>query len=476
MHIPQHGLSKEEILNTLQAFKARDMDWKAGKVWCYVYNPGEDPAEVTREAYLSYLNENGLDPSVFPSMLKVETDVVRAVINLLRGDSNAVGHLTSGGTESIMLAVKTARDKTRAEHPEITQPEMVLPKTAHAAFHKAAHYLCVKPVIVDIDPQTFQVRLEDMRAAITPNTILLVASAPSYSQGVIDPIWEIGSLAQERSLLFHVDACVGGLHLSFMRKLGYEVPDIDFSVPGVTSISTDLHKYGYAAKGCSAIMYRSKDIRKYQIFASTDTTGYTLINPTMLSSKTGGPMAGAWAILNFLGEEGYQNIVEEVQNATKRLIEGINSIDELQVLGEPIMSMFSFKSDGINVYQLADEMNKRGWYIQPQFSTALTPRNLYISVSHGTIRNVDSLLHDLRECAEIVRGMVPIDSDAIRAMVGAALQSPDPETAFGQLAATAGLAGTELPSEMAFINEVLDALPDELCNIFLVNYFNDLYM
>ena len=476
MHIPQHGLSKEEILNTLQAFKARDMDWKAGKVWCYVYNPGEDPAEVTREAYLSYLNENGLDPSVFPSMLKVETDVVRAVINLLRGDSNAVGHLTSGGTESIMLAVKTARDKTRAEHPEITQPEMVLPKTAHAAFHKAAHYLCVKPVIVDIDPQTFQVRLEDMRAAITPNTILLVASAPSYSQGVIDPIWEIGSLAQERSLLFHVDACVGGLHLSFMRKLGYEVPDIDFSVPGVTSISTDLHKYGYAAKGCSAIMYRSKDIRKYQIFASTDTTGYTLINPTMLSSKTGGPMAGAWAILNFLGEEGYQNIVEEVQNATKRLIEGINSIDELQVLGEPIMSMFSFKSDGINVYQLADEMNKRGWYIQPQFSTALTPRNLHISVSHGTIRNVDALLHDLRECAEIVRGMVPIDSDAIRAMVGAALQSPDPETAFGQLAATAGLAGTELPSEMAFINEVLDALPDELCNIFLVNYFNDLYM
>ena len=152
MNIPQQGLSKEEILNTLQAFKARDKDWKSGKVWCYVYNPGEDPSEVTREAYLAYLNENGLDPSVIPSMLKVETDVVRAVINLLRGDSYAVGHLTSGGTESIMLAVKTARDKARAEHPEITQPEMVLPKTAHAAFHKAAHYLSVKPVVVDQSP------------------------------------------------------------------------------------------------------------------------------------------------------------------------------------------------------------------------------------------------------------------------------------------------------------------------------------
>src|SRR5690349_11718235 len=469
MHIPQQGLSKEEILDTLQAFKSRDMDWKTGKVWCYVYNPGEDPADVTRAAYLSFLSENGLDPSVFPSLLKLETDVVRAVINLLRGDSNAVGHLTTGGTESIMLAVKTARDKARAEHPEIAQPEMVLPKTAHAAFHKAAHYLCVKPVLVDIDPQTFKVRAEDMRAAITPNTILLVASAPSYSQGVIDPIAEIGKIAQEKNLLFHVDACVGGLHLSFLRKLGYELPDFDFAVPGVTSISTDLHKYGYAAKGCSAIMYRSKEIRKYQIFACTDTTGYTLINPTLLSSKTGGPMAGAWAILNFLGEEGYKKIVNEVQEATNKLIDGVNAIEDLQVLGEPAMCMFSFKSDTINVYQLADKMSQRGWYIQGQFSTPLTPRNLHISVNQGTLHNVDALLKDLRECVEIVRSQPSIDSDAIRAMVGAALQSPDPESAFGQLAVSAGLSGTELPSEMAFINEVLDALPDELCNVFLVN-------
>ena len=452
------------------------MDWKAGRVWCYVYNPGEDPAEVTREAYLSFLTENGLDPTVFPSMLKLETAVVRAVINLLRGDSDAVGHLTTGGTESIMLAVKTARDKARAEHPEITQPEMVLPRTAHAAFHKAAQYLRVKPVLVDIDPQTFQVRAEDLRAAITTNTILLVASAPNYSQGVIDPIAEIGKIAQDKNLLFHVDACVGGLHLSFMRKLGYNVLDFDFTVPGVTSISTDLHKYGYAAKGCSAVMYRNKDIRKYQIFACTDTTGYTLINPTVLSTKSGGPMAGAWAILNFLGEQGYKKIVREVQDATKRLIDGINAIEGLQVLGDPAMCMFSFKSDVINVYQLADEMSRRGWYIQPQFSTPLTPRNLHISVSYGTIHNVDALLKDLRECVEIVKAKPAIDSDAIKAMVNAALQSPDPEAVFGQLAASAGLTGNELPSEMAFINEVLDALPDELCNVFLVNFFNDLYV
>jgi glutamate/tyrosine decarboxylase-like PLP-dependent enzyme len=476
MHIPEHGLSKQEIFTALQAFKSRDMDWKAGKVWCYVYNPGQDPAEVMNEAYLSFLTENGLDPTVFPSMLKLETEVVRAVIDLLHGDSQSVGHLTTGGTESIMLAVKTARDMAHAERPHIQSPEVILPRTAHAAFHKAAHYLCLKPVVVDIDPQSFQVKPEDMRKAITENTILLVASAPSYSQGVIDPITEIGKIAQERNLLFHVDACVGGLHLSFMRKLGYQVPDFDFTVPGVTSISTDLHKYGYAAKGCSVVMYRNKAIRKYQIFACTDTTAYTLINPTVLSTKSGGPMAGAWAILNYLGEEGYKSIIKTVQDATEELIAGINAIPELRVLGKPAMCMFSFASDTINVYQLADEMNKRGWYLQGQFATPLTPRSLHVSVNYGTASNVSALLKDLRQSVDRVKQMTPIDSAGIRAMVEAALQAPDPGVAFGQLAAQAGLTGTDLPSEMAFINQVLESLPDEICNVFLVNYFNDLYV
>jgi len=476
MHIPEKGLPKEQVLDTLQAFKSHDMDWKAGKVWCYVYNPGDETAEVVKEAYLAFLTENGLDPTVFPSMLKLETDVVRMLANLLRGDENVVGHLTTGGTESIMLAVKTARDRARALHPEITRPEMVLPKTAHASFHKAAHYLGVTPVVADINPATFKVEAEAMRAAITENTILLVASSPSYSQGVIDPIAEISKIAQEKDLLFHVDGCVGGIHLSFMRKLGYDLPDFDFKVPGVTSISADLHKYGYAAKGASCVMYRNKDIRKYQIFACTDTTAYTLINPTVLSTKSGGPMAGAWAILTYLGEEGFMRIVKSVQKTTQKLIDGINAIPELEVLGQPAMCMFSFKSDTINVYQLADAMAKRGWYIQGQFSTPLTPRNLHLSVNYGTVHQADALLEDLRACVEEVKGMSPIDSEGIRKMVNTALQSPDPETAFNQLAASAGLTGTDLPEEMAFINEVMDALPDELCNMFLVNYFNDLYV
>jgi glutamate/tyrosine decarboxylase-like PLP-dependent enzyme len=229
-------------------------------------------------------------------MLKLDTEVVRMVASLLRGDENVVGHVTTGSTESIILAVKTARDKARAEKPEIMYPEMVLAITAHASLHKAAHYLGIKPVVTAIDHQTFRANVDAMRAAFTPNTVLLVGSAPNYSQGVVDPITEIGQLALEQDIPCHVDGCVGGIHLAYMRKMGYAVPDYDFTVPGVPSLSADLHKYGYAAKGASVILYKNKDLRQYQIIACTDTTAYILINPTVLSTKRGGPLAGAWAM------------------------------------------------------------------------------------------------------------------------------------------------------------------------------------
>ncbi|HSF82901.1 MAG TPA: aspartate aminotransferase family protein [Anaerolineales bacterium] len=475
MQIPKQGLTKEQVLETLRSYKTYDLDWKSGRVWAYVYNPGEETAQMVKEAYNLFLTENGLDPTVFPSMLKLETDIVRMVASLLRGDERVVGHVTSGGTESIILAVLTARDKARLERPEIGTPEIVLPQTAHASFHKAAHYLGLKVVVTPFDTQTYKADVQAMRAAITGNTILLVASAPCYSQGVIDPIGEIGALAQEKGLLFHVDACVGGIHMSFMRKLGYSLPDFDFTVPGVTSISADMHKYGYAAKGASTVLYRDKELRRYQIFASTDTTAYTLINPTVLSSKSGGPLAGSWAILNYLGEDGYVHIVREVQAATERLIEGVNAIDGLRFLGQPDMCMFSFASDVINVYQLADEMKKRGWYLQGQFSTPLSPRNLHVSVNYGTVGKVEALLADLRECVEITKKTPPLDSAFIREAIGQLMANPTPE-AFGALAEMAGIRGSELPDEMALINEVLDALPDEVANMLLIDYFNDLYV
>ncbi len=423
-----------------------------------------------------FLTENALDPTVFPSLLRLETDVVRMVADLLGGDGDVVGHMTTGGTESNMLAVKTARDWARATRPEIADPEIVLPVTAHASFHKAAHYLGIRPIVVETNRRTFQVEPEVMGQAITPNTILLVASAPNWSQGVVDPVPEIAALARERGILCHVDACVGGFYLPFLRRMGYPVPDFDFTVPGVTSISADLHKYSYAAKGASTILYRSKELRRYQIFACAETTAYTIINPTMLSTKSGGPMAGAWAVLNYLGEEGFIHIVRTVHQATQRMIQGVNSIPELVVLGEPVMCIFSFTSDQINVFQLADAMARRGWYIQPQPSTSVTPRSLHVSVHYGNAHQVDAFLHDLRESVEEVKQAAPVDTENIRAMVNWALQHPNPMEAFRQLMETVGVKGTELPEELALINEILDILPDSLADSLLVEYFNELYV
>lgn len=476
MPLLEKGRPKEEIFAELERFKARDLDWQDGRVWAYVYNPGDEVREVVNRAYTMFLTENALDPTVFPSLMRLETEVVRMVADLLRGDENVVGHITTGGTESNLLAVKTARDWARAHRPEVAQPEMVLPITAHGSFHKAAHYFGVRPVVVEVNPQTFRVEPEAIRAAITPNTILLVASAPNWSQGVIDPVPEIAEIARERGLLFHVDACVGGFYLSFLRRMGHPVPDFDFAVPGVTSISADLHKYGYAAKGASTVLYRNREIRRYQLFACAETTGYTLINTTILSSKSGGPMAGAWAVLNYLGEEGFFHIVRTVHEATRRLIQGINEIPELRVLGEPAMCIFSFTSDQINLFQLADAMARRGWYIQAQPSTPVTPRSLHISVNYGNAHRVDALLADLREAVEEVKQAPPIDTENVRAMIAWALQSPDPQEAFRQLMGAVGIEGTELPEELALINEILDLLPDPLADALLVDYFNELYV
>lgn len=473
MQIPPIGLAPDAILSTLRSFKGLDMDWEAGRVFAYVYQPDAAAAAVVKDAYMLYLTENCLDPTTFPSVGKLESDVVRMVAHLLHGDEQVAGNVTSGGTESILLAVKTARDHARAHRPHITQPELVLSRTAHAAFHKAAHYLGVKPVVVGFDPVTFQADVDAMAAAITPNTILLVASAPCYSQGVIDPVDAIAALAQERGLLCHVDACVGGIHLSFLRKLGRTVPAFDFSVPGVTSLSVDMHKYGYAAKGTSVVLYRERSLRRYQIFSSTDTTAYTIINPTALSSRSGGPLAGAWAILHYLGEDGYKEIVGKVQAATDRLIAGVQRIDGLRVLGQPAMSMFSFASDAVNVYQLADAMRRRGWYLQPQFSTPTSPRNLHISMTYGVAHNVDALLVDLSACMAEVRAEPPLDTEFIAAAAAALAEDPSPEAIAGLMGAV-GLQPGQLPQEMAVINEVLDALPDAVANEILIDFFNAL--
>ncbi len=474
MHIPEKGLSPEQIFEFLNLVKKSDMDWKDGRMYAYVYDPGEAAMEIGRQAYMTYLVENGLDPTAFPSVLKLENDVVRMIINLLRGDDQVVGNLTTGGTESILLAVKTARDYARHHKPQIKQPEMVICQTAHHAFHKAAQYFDIKVVMTPFDPLTFRADVEAMRKAITPNTILLVGSAPAYSQGVVDPITDIAALAMEHDLLCHVDACVGGIHLSFMRQLGYEVPAFDWTVPGVTSISTDLHKFGYCPKQASVVMYRNPQLRRFQIFTSTRTTCYTLINPTILSTKSGGPAAGAWAVLNYLGQEGYRHIVQAVQEATARMIAGVQAIEGLQVMGKPDMCLFAFTSERLNLFQVVDAMAQKGWTVQPQFSKPNAPRNIHISVNYGNIKRVDEFLQALRQSVEDVRIKPPLNTEPLIAELHQIIAHQDP-LLFQKAANMVGMLDGNLPKEMALVNTLLEAMPDEVQSQFLVEFFNQLY-
>jgi len=474
MNIPAQGKSPEEIFEFLKIAKSHDLRWDDGRMYAYVYDPGQDVMEIGKQAYLAYMVENGLDPTTFPSLLKLETDVVRMVINLLRGDENVVGNVTTGGTESILLAVKTARDWARFYKPEITRPEIILCQTAHHAFHKAAQYFGLEVVLTPFDTTTFRADVDAMRAAITPNTILLVGSAPAYSQGVVDPIPQIAALAQQHGLLCHVDACVGGIHLPFMRKMGYDVPPFDWTVPGVTSISTDLHKFGYCPKQASVVMYRSRELRRFQIFTSTRTTCYTLINPTILSTKTGGPLAGAWAVMNYLGEEGYMNIIRAVQDATERMVAGVQAIPELKVMVRPDMCLFAFTSDTLDMFQLTDAMLAKGFTVQSQFGKPGAPRNIHISVQYSAVKNVEAFLEALRQSVEEVKQMPPIDVEGMKAQLGAMLASNDPAL-FEKAAAMVGIQGNNLPSGMALISTLLESMPDDIQSQFLVEYFNNLY-
>lgn len=476
MNLPELGISREEVLATLESFRAQDLPWRSGRVLAYTYDPGKEAEDTSKAAYLSYLSENALDPTSFPSISHMERDVVRKVITLLQGDANAVGNFTSGGTESLLLAVKTARDFARAKRPEITQPEMLLPVTAHAAFHKAAAYFDVKAVPVEVNPETFRVDVAKMRAAITPNTILLVGSAPGYAHGVCDPIPEIAALAQEHNLLCHVDGCVGGFHFSIMRRAGtYNGPAFDFSVPGVTSISTDLHKYGYALKGASVIMYRDKALRRFQVFSCARTTTYALINSTVMSTKSGGPVAAAWATLHHFGEAGYRSLIARVMETTRVLIDGIRAIPGLRVLGQPEMCMFSFTSDAFNIFHVADAMRKRGWYVQPQFSLGNCPANLHITVNQNSVGVETAFLADLRDAVAEVQALPePIDLAGVRNVVQTMVQQMGP-AAVENLRAMAGLEGDALPTEWTMLNSVFDALPDEILEELLADFVNDLY-
>jgi glutamate/tyrosine decarboxylase-like PLP-dependent enzyme len=395
---PKYGQSKDEILSAMRAARDHDVQWHRGRVFGLVYHINDEIDDLLKDASNLFFSENGLNPTAFPSLRKFETEIVAMTASLLGGDATSAGNVTSGGTESLLCAVKTARDWARAERPEIREPEILMPVTAHPAFEKGAEYFNVRVVKTPVRAD-FRADVDAMRAAITPNTILMIGSAPSYPHGVVDPIRELAALAQEHGLLFHSDACVGGFMLPFVKQLGYDVPDFDLSVPGVTSISADLHKYGYAAKGASVVLYRTASLRRHQMFVSTDWPGGIYPSPTMAGTRPAGPIAAAWAILNYLGEEGYLEINARVMETAKYLQGGINAIPGLKVVSNPEMSVFAIASDTMDVYAIADELSTRGWHLDRQHR----PPTLHVTINFVHTAIAEEFLRDLALCTEIVR-------------------------------------------------------------------------
>jgi len=474
MSFPTTGRPAAELLQSLRQRKQHDVPWAEGRVFAYVYDAGPEAMRLIGAALDLYKTENGLDPTAFPSLLQMENEVIGAAIDLMHGGPEARGSFTSGGTESILLSVKTARDWARANKPQITRPELLLPETAHPAFFKACKYFDVKAVTVPVDPASYRAVPERMAAAVSDATIMMGGSAPSYAHGVIDPIEHLGRIALQRGVLLHVDCCVGGMVLPFLQRMGVALPRFDLSTPGVTQMSVDFHKWGYAGKGASCILYRDGDLRRHQIFAWSGWVGYTVINPTVLSTKSGGPLAACWAALNHIGMDGYLKLVRTTQDAAERLRVGIRALPGLRIVGEPMMNLFSFSSETIDLFALAEDMKERGWFIQPQFGFSNSPANIHLSVGASNAPHVEAFLADLADC---VRDARPASAAApkLPSQALALLAQPMSAALLEQLKAAIGLAGEGLPARMDPINHLLNALPAPLRDALLIEYIHDLY-
>lgn len=444
--LPESGRNKNELLAQMHALKEQDMPWQEGRVFSLVYSAGEEVQALLKEAHSIFMSENGLNPGAFPSLRKFETEVVSMVKHLLHGDDEVVGNMTTGGTESILMAVKTAREYAREKHPEITRPELVLPVSAHPAFDKACHYFDITPIHIPVG-EDYRADVAAFKRAISKNTILCVGSAPAYPHGVMDPITEMADIARQKDILFHVDACIGGFMLPFVRKLGYPVRDFDFKVPGVTSISTDLHKYAYAAKGASVVLYRNAALRRHQFFVYTEWPGGIYPSPTMVGTRPGGSIAAAWAVMNHLGEAGYLKLAKAVMEVTRKVMDAVNEMEDLHVISQPEMSIFAIASETVDIYSVGDEMSVMGWHMDRQQS----PPSLHVTMNHAHVQSHGQFIADLEKAVKKARRL-NWNTVSTKVSVGLVkgLAKVLPEKVFSKLvtASGSGAAGSKRTSAM----------------------------
>lgn len=393
MALPNAGMSPQTIFTHLDGLKGSDVRWREGRAFTLVYYAGEDVLAVAEEAYRRYSTENALNTDAFPSLRTIQAEVVATVGEWLDAGEQGAGFMTSGGTESILLAVKAARERGRSEFG-ITQPNVVLPTSAHAAFEKACDYFGVESRRVAVGGD-WRADVVAMEAAIDDNTVLLVGSAPQYPQGVIDPIEQIAAIAASRNINCHVDACMGGVVLTYLARLGESIPPWNFAVPGVTSISVDLHKYGYTAKGASVIMHRTKQLRSYQTYVTDNWLGGLYGSSGVLGTKGGGSIAAAWAVMHYLGNDGYARVTGAARQACLQLADSIAAIPELTIRAHPQATLLAFGAADpaqLDIFSVADGLRRRGWYVDRQGP----PPSLHCTVSNVHHGKVEAFVADLR--------------------------------------------------------------------------------
>ncbi|MEV1111055.1 aminotransferase class V-fold PLP-dependent enzyme [Micromonospora sp. NPDC049751] len=477
--LSRDGVSAEQALDEVRRLRAGDRPTHGGRLFAYVYDPAVPGLDdLTAAAHSESAHVNGLDPTAFPSLLAMENALVGAAGRVLGGGPgttapDVVGSVTSGGTESLILAVKAARDA----HPEIAAPRIVVPSTAHAAFAKAAHYLRVALDVVPVSPDTLRPEPAAMAAAIGPDTVLVACSAPSYAHGVVDPVTEIAAVAAEAGVRCHVDACFGGWSLPYLRRLGEPVPAFDFTVPGVTSISVDLHKYAYAPKGVSVLLHRDAAGRAPQYFAYADWPGYTMINPVIASTRSGGPIAAAYATLRHLGDAGYLRLAATTRDAVAALADAVRAVDGLRLMAEPESTVVCFTATegGPDLFVLVDELTARGWHTQPQLSYGDLPASVHLTVTASVAPRVAEFGPDLAAAVAATQASGPVRLPAeVASLVGVLTpEALTPEVVAG-LAAGLGLGGGDsagpLPDRMAVVNTLLDAAPSALRERLLVEF------
>lgn len=412
--LPETGMKRDDVIGLMQKLSEFEAGrWKSGFASGAVYHGDDEYNEFLSSVYALNVASNPLHPDIWPSAMKFESEIVAMTAGMLGADRTAdpiVGTLSSGGTDSILLAMKTYRDWARVKKG-IAEPEIVAPVTAHAAFDKAAHYFDMKIVKVPVGPD-FRADVAAMERAITQDTAVIVGSAPPFPHGLVDPIEELSEIARSRGIGFHTDACLGGFILPWAEKLGYDVPAFDFRLPGVTSISADTHKFGYAPKGSSVVLYRGNELRHHQYFSITDWPGGLYFTPSFAGSRSGALIASCWAALVSMGEKGYLEAARQILETAEWIKQMIGEIPELQVIGDPLF-VIALRSDAFSIYQIQEFMSRRGWSLNglilpPSVHICVTLRHAQPGVKERFIEDLNAAVAFVRDNPNAPEGLGPL--------------------------------------------------------------------